>query len=248
MSTDYWTRTLTRDEILALGREHADLNGLRGWTVKDAVRSVTTAGWCKYGRRTIELNCDLMEKWPYADVLDVVLHEIAHAISYRRHGREGKGHGRLWKEVAVEVGAEPTRCYESHRLPKPEPRWMGTCLQGHTQPLVRQPSTYQYCTVCKDEGVEWPQRSMDFRHIETGKRPDGKRYTQAFRVKRIWEAFREAYADGSLPPHHGAPENPYEMFEYDGTDLDDEYFVIDIHRGDIKPLLPDDDIGEAWWR
>lgn len=244
MSTDYWTRTLTRSEILALGREHADDHGLRHWKVKDATRSVTTAGWCKYRSRTIELNCDLMEKWPYADVLDVVLHEVAHAISFRRHGRRGKGHGRLWKQTAVEVGAEPSRCYESERLPKPEPRWMGVCLQGHTQPKVRQPSTYYSCTACAKDGVEWPQRAMDFHHIETGKRPDGKRYTREFRRK--WDDFRTAYADRSLPPHFAAPEDPYVL--WDDYDLTDYEFVTDIEYGRILPLMPTDDTGETWWR
>lgn len=241
---DCWDhRRIPRKEILELGREHADLHGLQRWAIEDAVRSQTTAGWCKYRQRTLELNCDLMVKWPYADVLDVVLHEIAHAKAGSR-----AGHGRRWKQVAEQVGAEPTRCYESERLAKPDHRWEGTCAAcGEiTARRVRQPPTFTTCEPCRkqDPDQPWVERVHDWHYLGDDKRPDGKRYLREFR--RRWDEFREAYADGTLPPHWGTPKDPYVLFDF--YDITDYEFVTDIEHGRIKPLMPDDDTGETWWR
>ena len=39
---------------------------------------------------------------------DVVLHEIAHALTGRGHG-----HDAVWKRMCIKVGARPERCYKS---------------------------------------------------------------------------------------------------------------------------------------
>jgi predicted SprT family Zn-dependent metalloprotease len=43
------------------------------------------------------------------ELKDTILHEIAHALAWIRHGWNGHGHGRVWKMICLEVGAEPTR-------------------------------------------------------------------------------------------------------------------------------------------
>jgi hypothetical protein len=42
---------------------------------------------------------------PHGEVVNTVLHEIAHALVGPEHG-----HGEVWKEKAREVGARPERC------------------------------------------------------------------------------------------------------------------------------------------
>lgn len=50
--------------------------------------------------------------------LDTLLHEIAHAVAYQRHGRVAMNHGPLWRRVAREVGAEPrATCRDGPDLP-----------------------------------------------------------------------------------------------------------------------------------
>ena len=61
------------------------------------------------------------------DCEDVILHEIAHALA----GYDA-GHGYAWKRVAREIGADPSRCYETDKVNTPAAPWVGTCPNGHT--------------------------------------------------------------------------------------------------------------------
>jgi SprT protein len=38
---------------------------------------------------------------------DTLVHEYAHLLAYRRHGRHGIGHGPRWKEAMADLGAAP---------------------------------------------------------------------------------------------------------------------------------------------
>jgi predicted SprT family Zn-dependent metalloprotease len=57
---------------------------------------------------TIRLSRHLVASGPDGRVRDTLLHEIAHAVAYRRHGRTAMNHGPLWRAIAREVGAEPS--------------------------------------------------------------------------------------------------------------------------------------------
>ena len=73
-----------------------------------------------------------------ATVEDTLLHEIAHAVAYLRHGRKAMNHGPLWRAVAREVGARPSATCRAEPL-APAP-WTMTCLRcGRTVPLYRRP-------------------------------------------------------------------------------------------------------------
>lgn len=51
---------------------------------------------------------------------DTLLHELAHALAYQRHGRRAMNHGPLWRAVAREVGAEPrATCRGGPLVPAP---------------------------------------------------------------------------------------------------------------------------------
>lgn len=42
-----------------------------------------------------------------ADLQDSVRHEAAHLVTWRRHGRGVQDHGKEWKVIAQEMGADP---------------------------------------------------------------------------------------------------------------------------------------------
>ena len=69
-----------------------------------------TLGRCHYESKKITLSKWYVELNNEEDVEDTTLHEIAHAISWIRYGRKGKGHGLLWKKVCREIGAIPKAC------------------------------------------------------------------------------------------------------------------------------------------
>jgi len=85
-------------------------------------------GRCHYYDRKITLSewyVDLNEE---KDVEDTILHGIAHALSFTRYGREGKGHGRLWKKVCVEIGAIPQRLHQGViEYPNNHYKYVDTC-------------------------------------------------------------------------------------------------------------------------
>ena len=69
-------------------------------------------GRCHYQPKKITLSKWYVELNNEEDVEDTILHEIAHAISWIRHGKEGTGHGLLWKKVCREIGANPSRVHK----------------------------------------------------------------------------------------------------------------------------------------
>lgn len=66
------------------------------------VRSRTLAGECVHSKHEIRINIDSILHYNRKQLIDVVLHEIAHALA-----GPGKGHGLAWAEKALELGIEP---------------------------------------------------------------------------------------------------------------------------------------------
>lgn len=75
-------------------------------------RSKRRFGLCSYRDRTIQLSGYLVALNNKDEVLDTILHEIAHAIANHAFGCHG--HGAVWKMVCREIGARPKRCYDDN--------------------------------------------------------------------------------------------------------------------------------------
>jgi hypothetical protein len=64
-----------------------------------------------YGRdswaKTIELSLPFIQVAAVPEVMDTILHEIAHALT-------PGGHTKAWKATAAAIGATPKRCSEFH--------------------------------------------------------------------------------------------------------------------------------------
>lgn len=113
---------------VALMSEHDELEH---WNVRLSNRMTRAAGTCNYGTRTISLSTAILPLWTQEHVTDTILHEIAHALTPKA------GHGWEWKRMCVKIGAKPERCYDSSQMPTPEPKWLGTCPNGHTMKAHR---------------------------------------------------------------------------------------------------------------
>ncbi len=70
-----------------------------------------TLGQCNYTDKTIAINRDYVKSAENSDILNTILHEIAHAIAYCRYGCS-QGHNNNWKSICVEIGANPRRVYK----------------------------------------------------------------------------------------------------------------------------------------
>lgn len=105
--------------------------GLREWSFAYNRRKAAM-GMCFYDRRTIELSHHFVERNSHAEIVDTLLHEIAHALV-----GPGHGHDAVWKRKCVEIGARPVRCGHAAM---PDGRWQarcgacGYCFHRHRRP------------------------------------------------------------------------------------------------------------------
>lgn len=114
---------------------------LRGWRlVFDNAKS--RAGVCRSDSKQIGLSRPLVKIYDEAQVRDIVLHEIAHALVGARHG-----HDRVWRATALRIGCSGTRCMPED-APKLEGAWTGVCPSGHRTTAHRRPVRVRSCPAC----------------------------------------------------------------------------------------------------
>ena len=78
------------------------------WTFVWDNKAVRRYGQCRYSKKEIGVTKKLALINSIEESKDVVLHEIAHALT-----GSGHGHDWVWKQKCVLVGARPERCYKS---------------------------------------------------------------------------------------------------------------------------------------
>ena len=96
-------------EIRKFAAEQMEKWGLieENWTFVWDNRAVRRYGQCRYRQREIGGTKKLALINTIEESKDVVLHEIAHALTGRGHG-----HDHVWKRMCRKVGAKPERCYK----------------------------------------------------------------------------------------------------------------------------------------
>lgn len=123
------------DIIRKMARNLMDQYGLHDWTLKfnNAPRQ---AGLCDPKNTTITLSAPLMLLWTEDQDRDIVLHEIAHALT------PGPGsHTRAWRQVFLAMGGSGHRCWSDAndgRPTVPAP-YTGVCPGGHPHSAYRRP-------------------------------------------------------------------------------------------------------------
>jgi predicted SprT family Zn-dependent metalloprotease len=101
---------LTRIELESLRTwaiEKLAEHGLSHWTFVWDNRAVRRYGQCRYNVRQIGVTKKIAELNTIEDTHDVILHEIAHALT------KGDHHGPRWRAACRRIGARPERCYRS---------------------------------------------------------------------------------------------------------------------------------------
>jgi len=95
---------------------HMGVHGLteRGWSARfdDAV---TRFGACSSTRKRISLSRRLSALNDEDEVVDTILHEIAHALAFEAHG-EDCNHDARWKAICRRIGARPAACYDEAQV------------------------------------------------------------------------------------------------------------------------------------
>jgi predicted SprT family Zn-dependent metalloprotease len=133
-------------EVEQLAKEKMSLHGLiqAGWKFSWNKRK-RAAGVCNRTKRTIFLSTVFASAGIYEDVLDTILHEIAHALTPGHH------HDIVWKRKAIEVGAKPNRCFNQKTKYKGiviQPTYQAVCPNGHISNAFRRPKKRRSCGRC----------------------------------------------------------------------------------------------------
>jgi predicted SprT family Zn-dependent metalloprotease len=81
-------------------------------------------GSCNWNIKEITLSQYLTELNSKEDVIDTILHEIAHALTSKEHRR--KHHGREWKHIATSIGCCADRCYDD-TIKRPKGNYIYQC-------------------------------------------------------------------------------------------------------------------------
>lgn len=116
-------RKMTQDEARRLTLNLIHRMNLTGWkvTFDNASRR---AGVCRYRTAEISLSLDLLGRREYADTLDTITHEVAHAIV-----GHAAGHGWQWQRVHQSLGGNGHRVFHVDEH-DPKALYHATCPHG----------------------------------------------------------------------------------------------------------------------
>ena len=176
---------MERGDVARLARGLMAEHGLSGWTFR-LDRARRRAGLCRHDAREISLSVLLTALYDEADVREVVLHEIAHALVGARHG-----HNAVWRATARRIGSTGRRLVREGS-PEVEGDWVGRCPAGHRVTRFRRPQRPQACGRCSPV--------FDRRFL----------LSWSYRGRPVPELGGRAAADrdGTLPPASGASSLP----------------------------------------
>lgn len=133
---------MTLSEIRELANELIALHQLEGWRFRFNKRR-THLGLCRYSKKLIELSIHYAKVATQSQILNTLLHEIAHAIVGHGHA-----HDAVWKAKAIEVGATPDVCGEVNLKETGDgAKWVAACSCGQPHFKYRKPKHLQgwYC-------------------------------------------------------------------------------------------------------
>lgn len=112
------------NQALTLLHEKLTEHGLtqKGWR-GDLDTAEKRFGLCSPSRKTITLSRSLVALNSQEEVLDTILHEIAHALAAIETG-DNCGHDHRWRAICRRIGAKPERCYDSRDVTTPNASWI----------------------------------------------------------------------------------------------------------------------------
>lgn len=118
----------------------------------------TRAGVCDFSRKRISVSRHIAMRADDDDIHQVLLHEVAHAMSGPK-----AGHGPIWKSTAASIGYVGTRLYTGANV-QHLARWVGRCPAGHEYFRHRRPTRVVSCTLCAPRFdakhvIVWSERS-----------------------------------------------------------------------------------------
>lgn len=108
-------------KAISLLREKMNEHGLTDWLCElDGAK--VRFGLCNHKTKTISLSEKLVSLNSESEVMNTILHEIAHALV-----GQGHGHSRIWKRKAVAIGCSGKSSYNTKDVNQPEGKIILEC-------------------------------------------------------------------------------------------------------------------------
>ena len=155
-----WQRMVVDKQglILALAeRKIAEHLDLENWKFEfDSAKR--RAGLCNYTEQKIQLSKYHVDIHTVDENMQVVLHEIAHAIE----GHDA-GHSKKWLATAKRIGYRNEK-FTGKEIAEENAPWVGICPRGHMHYRYRRPRNMLSCTLCSPgydmrNLITWRKRS-----------------------------------------------------------------------------------------
>ena len=100
------------------------------------------AGLCNYTTKTITISRYLADIHTIDETMQVVLHEVAHAMCGKR-----EGHNKKWLATAKSIGYRAEK-FTGTEIAEETATWIGSCKNGHKHYRYRQPARPLSCGLC----------------------------------------------------------------------------------------------------
>lgn len=110
----------------------------------------TRAGVCKHGPKIIGLSRLFIDVSTDEEIMQTVLHEIAHAMVDAK-----AGHNKVWRETATAIGYRH-KPLDGREIGERNAPWIGQCLKGHDFYRFQRPRSAMYCKACHSKGFRDP--------------------------------------------------------------------------------------------
>lgn len=115
------------------------------------------AGLCNYTNQTITVSRYLVDIHTVDETMQVVLHEIAHALCGKK-----AGHTKVWLKQAKAIGYRAER-FSGQEIAEETAPWVGTCPAGHEHFRYRKPTRALACGLCgrgfsRTNLIQWQTR------------------------------------------------------------------------------------------
>ena len=137
-------------EGISTARTLMNQHGLTNWAIQTD-RAKKRFGLCMHRCKTISISERHFLFSPQEDIVDTILHEIAHALV-----GPGHGHNHVWKAKCREIGAKPIRCGKTAvEAYNSDAKWVTTCC-GVTSKRYRRPKGRYVCRTCRQPIVWQP--------------------------------------------------------------------------------------------
>lgn len=124
---------------------------LSDWKVNH--KPIKYNGLCWFNKKLIEINTTLFEKASHEYIIEIIKHEVAHAIA----GPTKDMHGKKWRNTFLSLGGSGEIFYGSITTPS---KYTLKCKCGYSYPRYKKTNKPYYCPECKSSLI-WEIRKCN---------------------------------------------------------------------------------------